>query len=128
MDLRKWSQAEVRYGRKMIDSGLEGARAGEEEFLHGRPLTPFVGKSIRAALIPAAIGACVGLLGGLPVSGKEKTSRMLYLALFGGAIGFSAGLAWESRRITKSATQGALENIHKVRDEHWVEKHPVAYA
>lgn len=128
MDLRKWSQAEVRYGRKIIDSGLEGVRAGEEEFLHGQPLTPFVGKSIRAALVPAAVGACLGLLSSLPISGKEKTSRMLYLALFGGAIGLSAGLAWESRRITKMTAHEALENIHKARDEHWVEKHPVAYA
>ena len=128
MDLRKWSRSEVHYGRRILDSGLEGIRSGEEEFLHGKPLTPYVGKSVRAALVPAAIGACLGLLGSFPVSRSEKTSRMLYLGLLGGAIGLTAGLAWESRRITESAARGALQNIHKVRDEHWVEKHPVAYA
>lgn len=128
MSLRKWSQSEVQYGRKILDSGLEGARSGEEEFLHGRPLTPFVGKSVRAALVPAAIGACLGVLGSFPISQKERPSRMLFLGLLGGALGLTAGLAWESRRITESAARGALENIHKARDEHWVEKHPVAYA
>jgi len=128
MSLRQWSRSEVQYGRKILDSGLEGARAGEEEFLHGRPLTPFVGKSVQAALVPAAIGACLGVLGSFPVSRAERPSRVLFLGLLGGAIGLSLGLAWESRRITESATRGALQNIHKARDEHWVEKHPVAYA
>ena len=128
MNLRKWSRAEVQYGRRILDSGLEGVRSGEEEFLHGRALAPFVGKAVRAALVPAAVGAALGVLGGLPVDRKERGSRMLFLGLLGGAIGLSAGLAWESRRMTKSTTRGALQNIHKVRDEHWVEKHPVAYA
>jgi hypothetical protein len=30
--------------------------------------------------------------------------------------------------LTESAARGALRNIHKVHDEHWVEKHPIAYA
>jgi hypothetical protein len=128
MDLRKWSRAEVKYGRRIVDSGLEGVRSGEQEFLHGRALTPFVAQSLRAALIPAAVGASLGVLAGLPVGRNDRASRMLFLALLGGAIGLSAGLAWESRRMTESAARGALENIHKVRDEHWVEKHPVAYA
>lgn len=128
MDLRKWSRAEVKYGRRILDSGLEGVRSGEEEFLHGRALAPFVGKAVRAALVPATVGAALGVLGSLPISRKEKGSRMLYLGLLGGAIGLSVGLAWESRRLTENATRGALQNIHKARDEHWVEKHPVAYA
>jgi len=128
MDLRKWSKSEVEYGRKVLDSGLEGVRFGREEFLNGRPLTPFVNESVRKALKPAILGACIGALGSRPANGHRSIVGMLVYGLLGGAIGFSAGVAWESRRLTASAANGALRNIHRVRDEHWLEKHPIAYA
>jgi hypothetical protein len=52
----------------------------------------------------------------------------LAYGLLGGAIGFGAGVAWESRRFTASVADGALRNIGKVRDEHWLTKHPIDYA
>jgi hypothetical protein len=128
MDLRKWSKSEVEYGREILDSGLEGVRSGREAFLDGRPLTPFLNESVRKALTPAALGACVGALISFPGNRDRSIGRMLVFGLLGGAIGFGTGLAWESRGLTESAASGALRNIHKVRDEHWVEKHPVAYA
>jgi hypothetical protein len=112
MDLRKWSKTEVRYGRKLVDSGMEGIRSGEEIFLHGKPLAPFVSRS----------------LGSLPADRQGRASRMLFFGLLGGAFGLGAGLLWQSRRITANAARGALRNVHEVRDEHWVEKHPIAYA
>ena len=44
MELRNWSKSEFEYGRKILNSGLEGARSGREAFLNGRPLTPFLGE------------------------------------------------------------------------------------
>jgi hypothetical protein len=127
MDLRKWSKSEVEYGKKVLNSGLEGARTGEEAFLHGKAITPYLTDSVRRALVPAAAGACLGALSG--ISGSDKSiGRMFVLGLLGGLIGFSTGMTWENRGLTESAVHGALQNIHKVRDEHWVEKHPVAYA
>jgi len=128
MDVRKWSKSEVEYGRKILASGLEGARSGEEAFLHGRPLTPFLNDSVRKALRPAVVGACVGALCSLPGKHDKSIGRTLLFGLLGAAIGFGTGLTWESRGLAESATSGALRNIHKVQDEHWVEKHPVAYA
>jgi len=128
MDLRQWSKAEMEYGRKVLDSGLHGVRSGREEFLHGKPLTPFLGESARKALMPAALGACIGVLSSLPTKPDRSISRALLFGVLGGVLGFGAGFAWESRRLTASAAHDALRNIHKVRDEHWVEKHPVAYA
>jgi hypothetical protein len=128
MDLRKWSKSEVEYGRKVLDSGLKGIRSGEEAFLNGRPLTPFLNESARKALTPAALGACLGVLISSPGNEHRSIGRMFVFGLLGGVIGFSAGLAWESRGLTESAVSGALRNIHTARDEHWVEKHPVAYA
>jgi len=128
MDLRDWSKSEVEYGRKILGSGLEGARAGEAEFLNGRTLDQFLSESALEALKPAALGACLGVLGSR--LGKESNSigKMLLFGLVGGAIGFGAGIAWQTRRLTASAAKGALRSTHKLRDEHWVEKHPIAYA
>lgn len=128
MDLRKWSKSEVEYGRKVLDSGLEGVRSGREEFLKGRPLTPFLNESVRKALKAAAVGACLGALGSRQGSRHRSIGKTLVFGLLGGAIGFGTGVAWESRHLTESAAGAALRNIHKVRDQHWVEKHPVAYA
>ena len=128
MDVRKWSKDEVEYGRKILASGVEGARSGEEKFLHVRQLRLFLNDSAQEALKPAALGACLGMLSSHLGNENSSLRRMLLFGLLGGAIGFGAGMAWESRRLTASAARGALRNIHTARDEHWLEKHPVAYA
>ena len=127
MSLLTWSRSEVEYGRKVLNSGLEGARSGREAFLSGRPLTPLLSESVRNACKPAAIGAGVGVLGSC--SGSRKSiGRVLAFGLLGGAIGFSAGVVWQNRRLVASTARGAWRNIDEVRDERWLEKHPIDYA
>jgi|ERR1019366_1437438 hypothetical protein len=128
MDLRNWSNSNAEYGRKLLNSGIEGARSGQEAFLNGRSLTPFLSESVRSALKPAALGVCVGVLGGCPGYRQKSITRALTYGLLGGAIGLGAGLVWESRRLTASVAGSALRNISRVRDEHWLTKHPIDYA
>lgn len=128
MDLREWSKSELEYGRKILDSSLKGVRTGEEEFLNGKALNRFLNESALHALKPAALGACLGMLGSRLGNERSSISRMLLLGLVGGALGFGAGVLWKTRRLTASAAREALQNSHTVRDEHWVEKHPIAYA
>jgi len=128
MHLCEWSKSSADYGRKLFDSGIEGARSGREAFLNGEPLTPFLAESVRRALKPAALGAYLGLLGSYPGCRRKSIGRTLAYGLLGGAIGLGAGVAWESRRLTVSAAGGALRNIGRVRDEHWLTKHPINYA
>jgi hypothetical protein len=128
MDLREWSKSNADYGRRLLDSGLEGARSGEEAFLDGKLLTPFLSESVRSALKPAALGACIGVLGSYAGYRQKSITRTLAYGLLGGAIGLGAGVAWESRRLTASVADGALRNIGRVRDEHWLTKHPIDYA
>jgi hypothetical protein len=128
MGLREWSKSEVEYGRKVLDSGLEGVRSGQEAFLNGRPLTPFLSESVRRAVQPAVLAACIGVLSSCPGNRTKSISRALAFGLLGGAIGFGSGFAWGSRRLTMSAAAGALKNIARVRDEHWLERHPIDYA
>src|SRR4051794_24921883 len=106
MHVSEWSRSEVEYGRRVLNSGLEGVRSGREAFLGGRPLTPFFRESFRNALKPAALGACVGVLTGCPQNGRRSMGRMLASGLFGGLIGFTAGIVWETRFLTASAAGG----------------------
>jgi hypothetical protein len=127
MTVQEWIESEVKYGRKVLDAGLEGTRSGREAFLEGKPLTPYLNDSVRKALVPAAIGTCVGALGSVAGS-KKSVGRVLAFGLVGGAIGFGLGLAWESRHLTISALTSGLKKISRVRDEHWLERHPIDYA
>ncbi len=130
MNPDRWPKASVAYGRELLHSGVEGARSGEQAFLHGQSLTPFINICVKHALAPATIGACLGVLGGC--SGHKSRGRAFACGLLGGAIGgvmgLSAGLAWETRRLAESVMTSALRNIGRVRDQHWLEKHPIDYA
>lgn len=128
MLLSEWSKSEVEYGRKVLDSGLEGVRSGREAFLNGRPLTPFFRESFHRALKPAALAACIGVLTSCPGNRRRSVSQVLASGLVGGLIGLAAGVAWESRFLAASVAGGAFSNIGKVQDEHWLEKHPIDYA
>jgi len=127
MNLQEWSKSDLDYGRRLLNSGWEGALSGSEECLHGEPLAPFLGNSARNAVSIAALGACLGLFGSL--LGKRKSAiKAVALGVSGGLIGFSVGLAWESRQLGASAVSGAWKNVSKVRDERWFEKNPIDYA
>jgi hypothetical protein len=128
MDLRKWSKSNADYGRELVHSGIEGARSAGGAFLNGDSLTPLLSESARNALKPAVLGACLGVLGSRPGSREKSVSRALAYGLLGGAIGFGAAVVWESRCLTASIAGGALKHIGRVRDEHWLSKHPIDYA
>ncbi|HET7441694.1 MAG TPA: hypothetical protein VFJ47_10360 [Terriglobales bacterium] len=128
MTLREWSKTNSEYGRKLVHSGLEGARCGREEFLHGKPLAPFLNASARQSLGPAVIGACLAILGSQSDDGHRTSGKTLAYGLLGAVVGFGAGMAWESRHLTESVAFGAFRNISKIRDEHWLEQHPIDYA
>jgi hypothetical protein len=128
MNLREWSQSEVEYGRKVLNSGLAGARSGQEAFLNGRPLTPFLSKVVRESSTPAAVGAILGTLGSFPGQHHPSPKRAFVFGVVGWAIGLGMGIIWQSRGLTACAANGAWRNIGRVRDEHWLETHPIDYA
>lgn len=127
MNLTEWSKSNVAYGQKLMDSAVEGAREGENEFLKDESLGPYLERSVLRAIAPTIIGACVGLMGGYLVDRRSRNRTLIY-GLLGGAIGFGAGIAWENRNLTASVASGAWKRINKTRDEHWFEKNPIDYA
>lgn len=127
MELRNWSKSEFEYGRRILNSALDGARGGREEFLNGSSLTPFLREGIRSALKPAVVGACIAVLGS-PGDRHRSIGRTLAFGFAGWAIGLGTGVAWETRGLTARVTSSVLRNIGRMRDEHWLERNPIDYA
>jgi hypothetical protein len=127
MNILKWSKSEVDYGRKLVDSAVEGVRSGEGKFLENESLGPYLEKSALNALVPTMLGACLGWLGGC-LENKRSSRKALACAFLGGAIGFGASVVWDNRKLTASVASSAWKNISKTRDAHWFEKNPIDYA
>jgi len=128
MYISELCKSEVDYGRKIFNSGLEGARSGREAFLCGRPFIPFFRESFCKALKPAGLGACVGVLTSYRENERRSIGRVLASGVLGGLIGLASGLVWQARFLAASTTGGAVEKIASVRDAHWLEKNPIDYA
>lgn len=127
MNIVEWSKSEVDYGRKLVDSAVEGARQGEGKFLKEESLGPYLEKSVLNAMVPTMLGACLGWFGGY-LNNRRSRSRAVICAFLGGTIGFGASVIWENREVTASAASGAWKSINKTRDAHWFEKNPIDYA
>jgi len=128
MNVMEWSKSNVDYGRKLMESAVEGARTGESRFLKEESLAPFLSGSARHAVAPVLIGACLGAVGGYLESGRRSKTRALAGALLGGIAGLGAAVIWDSRHFTASVASSAWKSIGKTRDEHWFEKNPIDYA
>lgn len=121
------SKTGLGYGRALVSSGLSGMRRGRDSQLDGRPLSALLARSALASLRLAAIGACAGLLP-FYLSRRHRIARSIGCGLAGGAIGFAAGFTWRTRDLTASMARSAMKEMGTVRDERWIERHPIDYA
>ena len=128
MNFLEWSKSSVDYGQRLVNSALEGAHEGEDEFLKDESLAPYLSESARHAFAPAVAGAFLGVLGGTIGNRRRSPVRALAFGVLGGVIGFGAGVIWENREFTASVASGAWKKISQTRDEHWLEKNPIDYA
>ena len=123
MGLLPQLKSEVIYARDIIKAGLDAASsAGKDE------AQPTFARVSQSALMPAALGVAAGALG-VYLGRKDRNATTALLGgLIGGAVGFTGGVAWGTRERTRTAVQNAAQNVQAVRDAHWLEKNPVAYA
>jgi len=118
----------LRYGRSLASSGAAGLRNGRDAYLNGKPLGAVLSQKARASLGLAAVGACAGLLQCAVSGRRRRIPQGLALGAAGSIIGFFAGFTWKTRNLTGSMIHGAAKNMGTVRDEHWLERHPIDYA
>jgi hypothetical protein len=124
MKIGDWLKSEVEYGRDLADSGWQGAR----DALQGKPVSEILSHSLRASWAPTVMGAGVGALCALIARRRQpKTGVVLALGVVGGVVGFTAGVAWETRQLSSGIARGAMRNIGSTRDSHWLGKHPINF-
>jgi len=128
MNAKTWSKSTVEYGRKLVDSTVDGIRTGEDEFLVDGRLTPYLAKGATRSLAPAAIGAILGAYCGGLRRERRSAARVLTGCILGGLVGFGAGMVWETRYLTESIGANVSKRVQSVRDEHWLEENPIDYA
>lgn len=128
MNVKKWSQSSVGYGRKLVGSTITGIHTGEDPFLEEGRLEPYIATAIRSSLFPSAIGAAVGACCGYLTSERRSAARAVGGAILAGIAAFSAGMLWETRDLAASVGSNVRRNVQRTRDEHWFAKHPIDYA
>ncbi len=122
------SPAHFRYGRSLVKSGVSGLRSGRESHLKGQPLSAALSESARASLRLATLGACAGLMRLCTSDRRGRVPKTVAWSVIGSAIGFCAGFAWKTRELTASMGRSSLKQMGVVRDERWLERHPIDYA
>jgi hypothetical protein len=124
MKIGDWLKSEVEYGRDLADSGWQGARSA----LLGKPVGEILSSSVRASWAPTVMGAGVGALCALLAERrKPRPVAIVVMGVVGSFVGFTAGVAWETRQLSSGIARGALRNIGSTRDSHWLGKHPINF-
>ncbi len=121
-----WLKSELEYGHDLIHSAVRGARSAGDHALQTEPVATFLGRSARASLPWAVIGASVGLL--YSARKHESIRNQILLGVLGGVVGFGTNVALSTRELTGEIVHGAVRNIKTLRDAHWLAKHPIDYA
>ena len=115
------------YGRKLIDAGIAGIRAGHHGFDPQRA-SSLVSHSAEESLKLAAMGACMGVLPALLLRRRTRLAHAMLFGTVGGLLGFTAGFSWKTRTLTSRLAHSAMHEVHRVQDEHWLESNPIDYA
>lgn len=118
----------LRYGKQLIDAGVSGIRAGQDAARGQDSLSSVAADAARDSLALAAVGAGIGLLHSCLTSRRNRLSSALVLGFAGSALGFTAGFAWNTRRVTTRVANSAKRELRKARDAHWLELNPIDYA
>jgi hypothetical protein len=121
-------RSNLRYGRELLRSGVSGLSSGRDARLNGQPLSGALAQSARASLGLATLGAITGLLRYYLPARRGRIAKTVACGIVGSAIGFVAGFAWKTRDLTEGMAHSAAKQIGVVRDQHWLERHPIDYA
>lgn len=128
MKIGDWLKSEMGYGRDLAGSGWQGARAARDSILDGERVRAILGRSARDSWAPTVMGAGVGALCGLLVQRrKPNTAAVCAMGVVGGVLGFTAGVAWETRQLSSGIARGAMRKMGTTRDSHWLGKHPINF-
>jgi hypothetical protein len=124
----EWLKSEVGYGRDLADSGWQGARTARDSMLNGEPVGSVLSQSARDSWAPTVLGASVGAFCGLLAQRRKPNPAVVaVMSIVGGCVGFTAGVAWETRQLSSGMARGAMRKMGSTRDSRWLGKHPINF-
>lgn len=128
MEPERKIRGSLQYGRALVNSGLSGLRHGRNAHLQSKPLYGVLSESARGAIGLAAIATCAALAGSCFSGRRNRSAKAVGYGVAGSVIGLAVALAWKTRELTASMGRSALKEMSTVRDQHWLQKHPIDYA
>src|SRR5450759_2311613 len=121
-NLGDWVKNTLKDTRELIGSGLQGARSAVP---YGGPA---LARAARNSWTAAAIGACIGVAGGIATDDRKPARGAIVGGFLGAAVGLSLGMAWNARAVISAIAESAMKNVAGLRDSQWLAKHPIDYA
>ncbi|WP_263769565.1 hypothetical protein [Propionivibrio soli] len=115
------------YGKDLVESGIEGAKEASRTVLEAPETSDMLTEAARDAWQPATIGVLAGAICGVLADDRKPIRGVVAGGLLGAVLGFAGGFAWKTRPLTAAMSRGAGKNIERVRDGHWLSKHPINY-
>ena len=125
---RSHSASTIKYGRKLINAGINGIRSGQNSARGKQTLGKLAADAARDSVALAAIGACVGLLRSQLAEKRDRPAKALAVGALGSVLGFCVGFGWKTRKVTTSVAHSTARELRRVRDERWLELNPIDYA
>lgn len=118
----------VRYGRKLVNAGINGIRSGQDTARGDQPLSVLAAEAAQGSISLAAIGACVGLMSSCLLRRRNRSTNAVVLGAVGSVVGFFAGFGWKTRNVASSVAHSTARELRRARDEHWLDLNPIDYA
>ena len=122
MTVHNYVADRIDYSRKLLHAGVDSLRPTGGSSAN---VTPALARSLQASIGAAAMGLGLGYVG---CSLLRSQNRRCPKILACGALAFCADFAWRTRGLRADLTHRASKEISKVRDQHWLELHPIDYA
>ena len=123
-----WLKSGIAYGWDLLRSAVEGACSAGEQIREEESPRSVLLRSARTSLAPSVAAASLGLVAGYWATKRKPAHSAVAFGLLGAVVGFTAGMAWSTRRVTGEIARGAIKKVDATRDAHWLTKHPVDYA
>jgi len=123
-----WVRGNLKDTRELIGSSLEGANQAWRNVRPDEEVGPAIARAALNSWKAAAIGACIGVVGGAISDDRRPVRGAILTGLLGATIGLSAGMAWNARDVLGAVAGNAVKNIGTVRDSQWLARHPIDYA
>jgi len=121
-----WVRNSFSETRDLIGSTIEGANSALRAA--APDAVPALSRAARHSWGAAAIGACIGIAGGILNDDRKPARGAIVGGFLGAAVGLSAGIAWNARSVISAIAENAAKNTGQLRDAHWLARNPIDYA